>query len=295
MQEAKGRQTTGDQSHPAVELSKQLIRHGCRHDTEWCLAVCSPSITLIGDSRDIFAKGLDEVRHVVLSQPRPTEELFVGSIEATCDQLPCAETVIVTARFLVASNPATGMISASQNRATLVWAMTDNGYKLSHLHLSVPREASGNANPHASVNHETYRYAKALLDQIVRRSAVSIRDTGGTIHYVSDVEVLYIEASRQRSIVHCLNETIVVRRGFKDLVNEFGSALVTIHRSFAVNPAHVKSLRADAVVLDDGSEVPLPQRKSADMRQLLSAAIDRMESSRSADRGSLARTRILDS
>jgi hypothetical protein len=57
----------------------------------------------------------------------------------------------------------------------------------------------------------------------------------------------------------------------------------------------VKSLRADAVVLDDGSEVPLPQRKSADMRQLLSAAIDRMESSRSADRGSLARTRILDS
>lgn len=295
MQEAKGRQTTGDQSHPAVELSKQLIRHGCRHDTEWCLAVCSPSITLIGDSRDIFAKGLDEVRHVVLSQPRPTEELFVGSIEATCDQLPDTGTVIVTARFLVASNPATGMISASQNRATLVWAMTDNGYKLSHLHLSVPREASGNANPHASVNHETYRYAKALLDQIVRRSAVSIRDTGGTIHYVSDVEVLYIEASRQRSIVHCLNETIVVRRGFKDLVNEFGSALVTIHRSFAVNPTHVKSLRADAVVLDDGSEVPLPQRKSADMRQLLSAAIDRMESSRSADRGSLARTRILDS
>ena len=295
MQENKGRQTTGDQSHPAVELSKQLIRHCCRHDTEWCLAVCSPSITLIGESRDIFAKGLDEVRHVVLSQPRPTEGLFVGSIEATCDQLPCAETVIVTARFLVASNPATGMISASQNRATLVWTMTSDGYKLSHLHLSVPREASGNANPHASVNHETYRYAKALLDQIVRRSAVSIRDTSGTIHYVSDVEVRYIEASRQRSIVHCLNETIVVRRGFKDLVNEFGSALVTIHRSFAVNPAHEKSLRADTVVLDDGSEVPLPQRKSADMRQLLSAAIDRMESSRSADRGSLARTRILDS
>ena len=55
---------------------------------------------------------------------------------------------------------------------------------------------------------------------------------------------------------------------------------------------HVKSLRTDVVVLDDGSEVPLPQRKSAEMRQRLSNAIDRLEAARGGN-GSLARTQVL--
>jgi len=280
MQDGRSVRPTSEQEHPAVALTREFIRRASRNDDTWCLSVCSPTITLIGESREVYAQGIDEVVHAVLNQPKQTEELLLGTIETACDQIPDANIVIVTARFLVASDPTKGTISASQNRATFVWGMTGDGYRLLHLHRSKPHEYHGEDDPRASINHETYRYAKALIDQIVRRSAVSIRDVSGAIHYVSDVEVRYIEANRQRSILHCLNESIVVRRGFKDLVEEFGNVLVPIHRSFAVNPMHVKSLRTDVVVLDDGSEVPLPQRKSAEMRQRLSNAIERLEATR---------------
>lgn len=285
MQGAKSEQPAGGQRHPAAELSRELIKRVYQHDINWCLSVCSPAITVIGDSKDLFARGFDDVTQLAIRMPKRRANLLVGEIDATCEQPADASAVVVTARFLAASDPTTGEMHAEQNRATFVWILTDEGYRLLHLHTSVPHEPSG--ADVQGISQETYRYAKMLLDQVLRRSAVGIRDIEGATHYVSDIEVRYIEASRQRSVVHCLNGTIVVRRGFKELVDEFGSSLVTIHRSFAVNPLHVRSVRADVVVLDDGSEVPLPQRRSAEMRQRLNEAIEQAEAARNG--GALTR------
>lgn len=259
-----------------VELSKSFIKHFHRRDASWCLSMCSPNITFIGAVREACTQGVDELTHFMDDVVARYYQEVVGTIDADGFLSPNGDTAVVTAHYLVASDPSSGHMLARQNQVTLVWDTTPcevDHPLLRHVHVSALQTTAADGEDAQRLNRETYRYAKTVLDQLIRRSAISIRDTSGTMHYLAPAEVRYIEANRQRTVVHSLSETFAVRKGFKELVAEFGDGLVTVHRSYAVSPLHVKRIHGSAVVMDDGSEVPLPQRRTAEIRHKLDKAI----------------------
>lgn len=277
-----------------IDLSRQFVTRYYRHQFDWCLAQCAPGITFIGTSPSAVATGREDFDRTVRAANADLPQGLVGSFDASATTVAGSGATLVSCRFLLASDPLSGRVRATQKRGTLLWDTTDGRPSLLHLHFSTPLDSTSTSVDDTSAS-ETYRYAKVILDQLIRRSAVTVRDTSGTQHYLSATEVRYVEASRQRTLIHCLERTIAVRRGFKDLVEAFEEGLVPVHRSFAVCPLYVWAIRSDGVLLDDGTEIPIPRRRTQEVRARLQQAVDHIEGIRRSRDASLApATLVLD-
>jgi len=258
------------------ELSRQFVTHFYKQDTSWCLARCAPTICYIGNTREGYARDIDEFTQLMTALTRlfhPGTSTFRG---ARSQMLPGCDTAVVGLRFLLASDLSTGSVRASQKRATLVWQLDGDEPLLLHLHLSTLVPTMREQMESGEASRESYLYAQAILDRLVHMRGASLRDIEGTMHLLSIAEVRYVEADRQHTIVHALRGPIVVRKGFADVVREIGGDLVVVHRSFAVNPMFVQTVSGTTAFLDDGVEIPLSQRRAARVRKQLAQSVRRM-------------------
>lgn len=256
------------------ELTKQFLAHFYRHDATWCLPLCAPDVTYLGSMQDGYAFGAKALKVFLERASRTYSPGLAVATETHLSEID-EGSAIVLARYYVINDPGEGRVHARRRRSSIVWVASGGGPKVKHLHLTLPLQA----NVHGSavfreIPSETVRYAEALINQVIRRSAATLLDTRGTIHRIAPIEVRYVEAARQRTVVHCLNKDIVVRRSFGAVVEELGESLLRVHRSFAINPHYVREVSSAAVVLDDESSIPLPQRHARETRQRIMEALD---------------------
>ena len=258
-----------------LDLSREFLFRYYQFDAEWCLARCAENLVFFGSTRNMVALDREDFSHKLARLARNMHPCVAGHIETLLLPAMSEDVLAVIARYLLASDPTTGYVEATYKRASLFWKLVDGTPLLVHLHASTPYDTTVSANPKplTGFEHESYLYARTILGELQRRASVGIRDVSGTMHYVLPAEVRYLEASRQRSIIHCLSKDVVVRRGFGDLVHALGESLVVVHRSFAVNPLHVKAISHDTVVLDDGTDVPIPRRRAREVRTALEQAV----------------------
>lgn len=260
------------------ELSRSLLINLYGHNKNECLPLLAPDILFVGSIQHMSAHGFAEAERLIDKRFKSFKPALVLSYETLSVEELAADTVCVVASTVISSPTYAGLARANERLATLIWSCNDDCPQLRHLHLSSPLpDYSGSDDVH--LNRESYAYIGRIIEQQIVHRSISIRDVGGTMHYVLASEIRSIEACKQRTILHCLDRNIVVRRGFKDMVDEFGNELVLVHRSFAVNPLYVRTIHPDSVVLDDGSSVPVPQRRSAEVRRELSEAVQRIAGS----------------
>ena len=260
------------------ELSRSFLINLYGHNKNECLPLLAPDILFVGSMQHMSAHGLAEAERLIDKRFKSFKSALVLSYETLSVEELAADTVCVVASTVISSPTYAGLARANERLATLIWSCNDDCPQLRHLHLSSPLpDYSGSDDVH--LNRENYAYIGRIIEQQIVHTSISIRDVGGTMHYVLASEIRSIEACKQRTILHCLDRNIVVRRGFKDMVDEFGNELVLVHRSFAVNPLYVRAIHPDSVVLDDGSSIPVPQRRSTEVRRELSEAVQRIASS----------------
>ena len=53
------------------------------------------------------------------------------------------------------------------------------------------------------------------------------------------------------------------------MCTKLGDDLVVVHRSFAINLTYLRVVTREEVVMDDGTRIPLPQRRSREIRHEL--------------------------
>lgn len=254
----------------ALLVSKEYIRHLWAQDFEWCLARTAPDFVWIGPERDehffnadefraTFSRFLADVGKVTISEE---EYRVVAMGEDDCS---------VAGRLLVIGQPDQDQIYAQWYRFTFVWRLGDEGFRAAHLHLSVPKDSEGAwQNFPVRSDTDTYRYLKSLSKLGKSRRNVALYDSDGTVHWVHPSQVVYLEAQRKRTIVHCMTRDIVVPSMIKDVVEMIGDKIVRVHRSYAVNRDHVVELKAGRLLLDDGTSIVVPAKRLADVRALLS-------------------------
>lgn len=72
-------------------------------------------------------------------------------------------------------------------------------------------------------------------------------------------EILYFESELRRVILHSKNDTAVLY-GNLDKIEEAHPVFVRIHKSYLVNPRHIRSLSAENVILANGEVLPVSRR-----------------------------------
>lgn len=255
-----------ERAKEALRLSKEYVRHIWAHDIEWCLDKVAPNFVWIGTQKDYYASTRDEYEQLlkamgsVIRRSTVTDESY--TVAGVDDRMCC-----VVGRFLVLTPPDSDKIIAHWHRCTLVWQRTGRRLVLSHLHLSSPVDyvEDGESYP-ISAGTETYRYMRSLMKLGSSRKSVSLYDVDGTVHWVHPSQIIYLEANRKRTIVHCITKNIVVPAVIRDAVEMVDNKIMRVHRSYAVNRDHVVELKAGRLLLDDGTSIAIPAKRIADVR-----------------------------
>ena len=81
--------------------------------------------------------------------------------------------------------------------------------------------------------------------------------------------MLYACALYKHCAVHTINGDIELRIKFSDFLEQAGENFLAVHRSYSVNLSHIKEIKPYDIIMTDGSAVPIPIRKYAQIKDML--------------------------
>ena len=178
--------------------------------------------------------------------------------------------VVVVGSFYGINDPGSGTAFSARQRVTAVLRERPaGGFGVVHLHISNPVSLSkkGEYFP-VGFSREAYRYVRMLASHYSDRASVEVREIGGATHVLRTFDVVYLEADRQYTVVHCLNKTLRARQGIGVLSKLFPSnRFFEVRRGSIVNILHVLSWNAAEVTLTGGVSIPIPARRSTEVRE----------------------------
>lgn len=253
----------------ALRVTKDFVHHLWSKDFAWCANRVASEFVLIGSKNDHICQSHVEFRELLdthggdFVKSSVTEESYNGM--ACGDGHYC-----IMGRYLVLTPTDNEHINAQWYRCTFLWRRVGRKLVLKHLHLSVPTNVESDASGYPIVaGTETYRYMKSLMRMGSSRKNISVYDTEGTLHWVHPSQIVYLEANRKRTLVHCVTKDIVVPAVIRDTVDMIDEKIIRVHRSYAVNRDHVIELKAGRLLLDDGTTIVIPAKRLADVRAKL--------------------------
>ena len=159
-----------------------------------------------------------------------------------------------TCTLLVLGNVLDPSRGTSGFRCTFVWRIHPDAPGLVHMHFSLPL-----ASPEPTTDAFT-------PDVQPQDAPLILRDTDGRSHVVYRSEVLYLESRHQYTIVHLSERQIRVRSALSELLREFPAYFVRVHRSYAINVLRIDQVARKEIRLDDGTRIPVPERRSKQVR-----------------------------
>ena len=250
----------------ALRLSKDFIRHIYEQDFDWCINRIKNDFIWIGTQKDFFTTTKDDFSKTIRGGAEYIHAATITDEEYTV--VSCTERVFcVSGKYLVLTLPEEDEINAHWHRCTLIWQKQGKRNLLVHLHISSPVDyMEEGENYPISAGTETYRYMRSLRKIGSSRKSVSLYDVNGTVHWVHPSQIIYLEANRKRTIVHCMTKDIVVPAVIRDAIEMTDNKVMRVHRSYAVNRDHVVELKAGRLLLDDGTSIAIPAKRIADVR-----------------------------
>ena len=98
---------------------------------------------------------------------------------------------------------------------------------------------------------------------------LEFRDDHRISHFVAADGILYVEAHGHKCTIHCLEDVFEVNEGITSIAERLGEGFVRLHRSYLVNPWHLRTLSEKGALLDDGETLPVPARRLEELRDAL--------------------------
>lgn len=174
--------------------------------------------------------------------------------------------------FTVSSDPASEMVLSERQRATLCYRKEAAGWRLYHLHVSMAwtQPPEGEVFP-VELSRQTYQYLQKLLEESRRegtKQRVILKDESST-NVVDPDLVRYVEAADKASILHTLDQTLLVRVPLKELERSFPKHFVRVHRSHLVNSRYVLRIERFSLTLATGERLPIPEKRYTQLRGIL--------------------------
>lgn len=251
----------------AVTLTKMFVRRFWQGQRDWCYSILSENASVIWHELKL-PRSRREYIDLVREIDDEDSPLMCSNEEFRCilSEWPIA---IVTGQYLASTDPSTKQISAQLHRMTFVWRVGEAGLRIIHYHDSSPMARREGERFNTWIGRENYAYMRAILNRERRSRLVSFRDTGGSVHWVMPEDIIYATAHRQYTDIQCSDQTITLRKGIGEIVEQRKGILVRVHRSYAINPAHLKSMEGNILHLDDGTDVEVPRKRLSQVRKEL--------------------------
>lgn len=253
----------------ALSLTREFVHRFWDADLAWCRTCLTADFTWIGTHEDQYARTFDAFREAVERIGLQRINVILTNEEyaiALCSNTICA----VSGRYLKFSYPAENEAMSQWQRLTFVWEMVDGVPKLRHWHVSCPvQPLNDDAKYPRQAGRQLFEHVQAMLRDREQQDTLVVRDATGTTHRIAHPDIVYLEAVKQRTIIHCTNRDVVVYRCLSAVLADLEKLMIRVHRSFAVNPQHVAYLHKNNLALDNGASIIIPAKRLADVKSML--------------------------
>lgn len=107
----------------------------------------------------------------------------------------------------------------------------------------------------------------------VRSHLIRIKDKNRTIHFLEKDDILWVESDHVHSIIHTHTGTIRANMTLSHLAEDALSCLYRPHISYLINPLYLYEINNKHLIMTDGTIIPIPERRLAQVKKDLSKAI----------------------
>ena len=91
----------------------------------------------------------------------------------------------------------------------------------------------------------------------------------GEIISLNPEDVLSVRASGKHCVLHTFEGDREVACTLAELEGKLPDQFIRVHRSYIVNRSHMRTFGAEGIELVDGTRVPVPAKRRAQLRRLL--------------------------
>lgn len=255
----------------AVELTRECLERYWQRDYEFALEHCANDVTWIGALQSQFMQGIDKVREDFEAVNKELKPCHLMSQEFLVSN-NAANVCTVNGRYLVTTDECVEYFLQAMQRCSFVWENVGGELQIKVIHISNPLGEMKVAGKEKFVNTMGKMagiYLKRHVKSLNDTTRIVGTDVDGIIHVLNRSEVLYACALYKHCAVHTINGDIELRIKFSDFLEQAGEIFSAVHRSYAVNLSHIKEIKPYDVIMTDGSAVPIPIRKYAQIKDML--------------------------
>ena len=284
MKDAHAGAFTSSLTQQALGSTQQLLMSTTVSDESAWLEAADDQFALVLPDRVLYSSDADQLRSGIsftcrlFNNIRETDalQLYVHPINDETRCVIVSNTQLKTDLDLQDSGPLGALPSdqpsAQTNpvsfRCSLVWTMRNDQLKLSQCFVNVSSFAPYRRRQNTPAGTPLPQSTRTAANSLSPRFQIMTSD-GGT-HWVEQDEIVYVQAKRQYTEVHCKRRVLRTHALLKDVLKKLGNAVVRVHRSYAVNPRYIHSLRGEMLYLTTDEKIPVPARRIKEIRDLLS-------------------------
>lgn len=235
---------------------------------------CVDDCVFIGAGSDLFSTKADMMRALATPEDAPLLLMRNADFRLANQVDQDQREAIVLGTYHLYTAPNEPLLFAARQRISVFCRLEDGIWKTYHVHSS--NEWSEPVDEEAfpyQVSKDTYEYVRSILRTGRKAGLLPTRialEGGARTTYIDPVHVACFQADGKRSIAHTTDGSVEIAGLLRDIEPQLPGTFVRVHRSYVVNAACVTSVRHFVVELSNGMEVPVPERRFAEVNREIS-------------------------
>ncbi len=252
-----------EMTQQAIRLPQEMLDRFWKKDLGKFLELADDDIIWIGSQKEQFCIGKEAAKLDLEGVIREMSSCHLSQEEFHVAQ-NIGKSCTIAGRYYVTTDENTDLTLQVQQRCVCTWKEVGDQLRVSLLCVSNPLGELKVAEGERFVNH-LGKTAHAFLMKKVRmaedRKRYSLADTGRVTRFFGEHDLLYAEADGKRTNIHLMNETFTVNMGLSACQQALSKSLLRIHRTILINPEYVQQIRPYEVLLQNGSRLPIPEKR----------------------------------
>ena len=233
-------------------------------------------VVFVGESEESYVVGAETLsRHIKDFLPKIADKTIKNQ-KFKC--VHCSKNSVVVTGLYTVLYTLGGNVKGCDERATFVWSYESKEWKLIHIHFSLPNKSEEcEEGTNALIYKHHFDLQKVIVDsENASRNRIVIKDIDGNRHFISDDEIIFVEADNMNCAVYCLADTFTIRLTLKEIQDMLSSEnFVRVHKSYIINKHYVVDIARYILTTIKGMTVPVSKEKYMEFKELFADSIEK--------------------
>ncbi len=253
------------------ELSAKILLSYYDNDIEPFLDACHPDVLWVGPGESQIIRIQPALKSAFAAENN-TLKFSVHDLSITVIPTGSPSVFEAVAMFLVDTIWPDGTIGRVNQRVQLSWVNCKEVPQISVCHISnaIAYDRRDNIYP----IHYTETFGTEMHYTGTPASGrICLRTKGHTAVYVAYEHIMFAESHDRHTKVHTPDGIYEATDSLSTIASLYHDLFVRCHASYIVNPTYIASISRFQIELQDGTILPVPEKKYTAVRDLLDSKL----------------------